>query len=68
MLEDLFHVAWMCGTAGSVALLIYGGWLVWLFQGKASIVNQRTVARLALYESLLPSEQLAHVKEAALAL
>lgn len=66
MLANLLQAAWLLGVIGSVALLIYGGWLVWQFQRNASIANQRNVARLALHDSLPRNELLNEVKVAAL--
>jgi CheY-like chemotaxis protein len=66
MLANLLQAAWVVGVIGSVALLIYGGWLVWQFQQNASIANQRTVAHSALHDWLPTDELLDQVKKAAL--
>jgi hypothetical protein len=68
MLEGFLPSIAICGAVGSVALLIYGGWLVWLFQYSAPLSHDRTVARLALHESLMPNESLEELKFAALGL
>jgi hypothetical protein len=68
MFEGLLQSAALCGAVGSAALLVYGGCLVWLFQHNASLAQKRTVARLALHESLMPNESLAELKVAALGL
>jgi CheY-like chemotaxis protein len=62
---SLLQVAWLFGAVGSVALFIYGGWLVWQFQSKASVAHQKTIARLALHESLRKDE-LDEIRAAAL--
>jgi hypothetical protein len=64
MFEGLLQTVALCGAVGAVALLIYGGWLVWLFQHNASLSHKRTVARLALHESLTPNESLEELKVA----
>lgn len=68
MFEGLLPSVALCGAVGSVALLIYGGWLVWLFQYNAPLFHKRTVARLALHESLTPNESLEKLKVDALGL
>ena len=67
MLASPLEVAWLVGLIGLLALLIYGGWLVWRFQSEASIANSQILARLALHESLRTSE-LDEIKAAALGL
>jgi hypothetical protein len=62
MIESIAHAAWICGAAGAIALLVYGGWLVWLFQANASVSDQQTVARLALHESLGPARLVDEIK------
>src|SRR5688572_21125941 len=56
MLASLLGVVWLIGSIGLLALLIYGGWLVWRFQSEASIADQQLLARLALHESLRANE------------
>jgi CheY-like chemotaxis protein len=56
MLASLLEVVWLIGLIGLLALIIYGGWLVWRFQSAASIADQQLVARLALHESLRANE------------
>jgi hypothetical protein len=68
MFEGLMQAVALCVAIGSAALLVYGGWLVWLFQHNASLFHKRTVARLALHESLTPNQSLEELKVAALGL
>ncbi|HKQ27334.1 MAG TPA: response regulator [Burkholderiales bacterium] len=56
MLAGLLEVAWLLGVVGSIAFLISGVWLVWRYQSSASAVEQHTIARLALHESLRQAE------------
>ena len=58
MVASFLEFAWLAGVAGSIALLIHGAWHVWRFQSKASSADQRTIARLALHDSL-PKDELA---------
>jgi CheY-like chemotaxis protein len=67
MLGSPLEVVWLVVLIGLLALLIYGGWLVWQFQSEASLASQQIVARLALHESLRTSE-LDEIKAAALGL
>jgi CheY-like chemotaxis protein len=67
MLGSPLEVVWLVALIGLLALLIYGGWLVWQFQSKASIADQQILARLALHDSLRTSE-LDELKAAALGL
>jgi CheY-like chemotaxis protein len=67
MLASPLEVVWLIGLIGVLALLIYGGWLVWQFQSDASIADQQFLARLALHESLRANE-LDEIKAAALGL
>jgi hypothetical protein len=62
MLASFLQSAWLFGAIGSAALVIYGGWLVYLFQSNSSVADQRTVARLALHESSPSNGSLAELK------
>jgi hypothetical protein len=64
--DIVLDAVWLFGAIGSIALLVYGGWLVLLFQWNASIANQQTVARLALHDSPPREALLEEVKAAAL--
>jgi hypothetical protein len=56
MLTGLLDVVSTCAAMGSVALLAYGALLLFVFQSNATDSAQHTVARLALYESLVQYE------------
>jgi CheY-like chemotaxis protein len=66
MLANLLPAAWLIGVIGSVALLLYGGWLVLQFYRNASIADQHAVARLALHDSQPRNELLKGMKVPAL--
>lgn len=66
MLASVLDLLWIMGAACSAALLLYGGYLVYVFQSNASVANQRAVARLALHESAERDAALLDMKESAL--
>ena len=51
MLAILLEAVWVIGAAASVALLLYGGYLAYVFHSNASVATERALARLALHES-----------------
>jgi hypothetical protein len=64
--DFVFDAVCLFGAISSIALLVYGGWLVLVFQWNASIANQQTVRSLALHDSTPREALLEAVKAAAL--